>query len=146
MIVVDAYVIAYLLISSERSEAMDRLQQLDSEWAAPKLWLDELLNLLAICERTGALTPEQAVESLEDAIELMDGASYDIPPRTRIDRSPPNRLQCTPPAPTQCGIGRFATPAGNRRFPESARNALEKYLTFNKLWVSLFHQSELAYA
>tara|TARA_B100001964_G_scaffold227620_1_gene277789 strand:- start:17 stop:271 length:255 start_codon:yes stop_codon:yes gene_type:complete len=80
MIVVDAYVIAYLLISSERSEAMDRLQQLDSEWAAPKLWLDELLNLLAICERTGALTPEQAVESLEDAIELMDGASYDIPP------------------------------------------------------------------
>lgn len=80
MIVVDANVISYLLIRGERSEAMDRLQKLDPDWIAPKLWLDEFLNVLCTYERTGALTPEQSVELLEDAVALMDDASYDLPP------------------------------------------------------------------
>lgn len=37
MIVVDTNVIAYLLIRGERSEAMDRLQDLDPDWVAPRL-------------------------------------------------------------------------------------------------------------
>jgi predicted nucleic acid-binding protein len=80
MIVVDANVISYLLIRGERSEAMDRLQKLDPDWIAPKLWLDEFLNVLCSYERTGGLTREQSVELLEDAVALMDGASYDLPP------------------------------------------------------------------
>jgi len=80
MIVVDANVISYLLIRGERSGAMDRLQKLDPDWIAPKLWLDEFLNVLCTYERTGALTPEQSVELLEDAVALMDDASYDLPP------------------------------------------------------------------
>jgi len=80
MIVVDANVISYLLIRGERSEAMDRLQKLDPDWIAPKLWLDEFLNVLCTYERTGGLTQEQSVELLEDAVALMDGASYDLPP------------------------------------------------------------------
>lgn len=80
MIVVDANVISYLLIRGERSEAMDRLQKLDPDWIAPKLWLDEFLNALCTYERTGGLTREQSVELLEDAVALMDGASYDLPP------------------------------------------------------------------
>ena len=80
MIVVDANVISYLLIRGERSEAMDRLQKLDPDWIAPKLWLDEFLNVLCTYERTGGLTQEQSVEILEDAVALMDGASYDLPP------------------------------------------------------------------
>jgi len=80
MIVVDANVISYLLIRGERSEAMDRLQKLDPDWIAPKLWLDEFLNVLCTYERTGGLTREQSVELLEDAVALMDGASYDLPP------------------------------------------------------------------
>jgi len=80
MIVVDANVISYLLIRGERSEAMDRLQKLDPDWIAPKLWLDEFLNVLCTYERTGGFTREQSVELLEDAVALMDGASYDLPP------------------------------------------------------------------
>jgi predicted nucleic acid-binding protein len=80
MIVVGANVISYLLIRGERSEAMDRLQKLDPDWIAPKLWLDEFLNVLCTYERTGGLTREQSVELLEDAVALMDGASYDLPP------------------------------------------------------------------
>jgi len=80
MIVVDANVIAYLLIRGERSVAMDRLQKLDPDWIAPRLWLDEFLNVLCTYERTGALTPQQSVELLDDAVALMDDASYDLPP------------------------------------------------------------------
>ena len=80
MIVVDTNVIAYLLIRGERSEAMDRLQDQDSEWIAPRLWLDEFLNILCTCERNGGIGSAQAVELLGDALALMEGSSYDVPP------------------------------------------------------------------
>ena len=80
MIVVDTNVIAYLLIRGERSEAMDRLQDLDPDWVAPRLWLDEFLNVLCTYERNGAIASGQAVELLDDALELMEGGSYEVPP------------------------------------------------------------------
>jgi predicted nucleic acid-binding protein len=71
MIVVDANVIAYLLMRGERSEAMDRLQDFDPEWAAPRLWLDEVLNVLCTYERNGGIGSDQAVKILENALALM---------------------------------------------------------------------------
>jgi predicted nucleic acid-binding protein len=80
MIVVDANVIAYLLMRGERSEAMDRLQDFDPEWVAPRLWLDEFLNVLCTYERNGGIGSDQAVELLDDALALMEGNSYEVPP------------------------------------------------------------------
>jgi len=80
MIVVDANVIAYLLIRGERSEAMDRLLDRDADWVAPRLWLDEFLNVLCTCERNRGIGSAQAVALLEDALTLMDGASYEVAP------------------------------------------------------------------
>ena len=80
MIVVDANVIAYLLIRGERSEAAERLLQSDPDWVAPHLWLDEFLNVLCTCERNSLLTAQEASALLADALSLMDGKSYDIPP------------------------------------------------------------------
>ena len=60
MIVVDLNVIAYLLIRGARSEVMDRLLLAEPDWIAPRLWLDEFVNvlctydrLLAVARRTG---------------------------------------------------------------------------------------------
>ncbi len=80
MIVVDTNVIAYLLIRGERSAAMDRLQARDGDWVAPRLWLDEFLNVLCTYERRGGIGSAQAVALLEDALALMDGASYEVAP------------------------------------------------------------------
>ena len=80
MIVVDTNVIAYLLIRGDRSVAMDRLQAHDSEWIAPRLWLDEFLNVLSTYERNGSLRADETIELLEDALALMDGSSYEVPP------------------------------------------------------------------
>ena len=80
MIVVDANVIAYLLIRGEKSEAADRLLATDPDWAAPHLWLDELLNVLCTYERNGFLEASEVSGLLADALSLMEGRSYTIPP------------------------------------------------------------------
>ncbi len=80
MIVVDTNVIGYLLIRGERSEAVGRLQQRDSDWVAPHLWLDEFLNVLCTYERQGLLGSREVSELAADAVALMDGNSYEIPP------------------------------------------------------------------
>jgi len=80
VIVVDTNVISYLLIGGDRSEAMDRLLAEEKEWAAPRLWLDEFLNVLSTYERNGLLSTEQVAPILNDALTLMEGFSYEVPP------------------------------------------------------------------
>jgi predicted nucleic acid-binding protein len=80
MIIVDANVLAYLFIRGPHSQAVDRLLVAEPEWAAPRLWLDEFLNILATQERNGMLSSRDALEMLNDASELMDSATYEVPP------------------------------------------------------------------
>lgn len=80
MIVVDTNIISYLLLQGERSDAMERLLKTDGNWVAPRLWLDEFLNVLATYERNGKLPTDQVSQILDDALELMHGASYEVPP------------------------------------------------------------------
>lgn len=80
MIVVDTNVIAYFLMRGERSEAMDRLQRQDPNWIAPRLWLDEFLNVICTYERGGGIEMDQTAALLDDALALMDGCSYELPP------------------------------------------------------------------
>jgi len=80
MIVVDTNVIAYLLIRGARSEAIDRLFANDREWVAPRLWIDEFINILCTYERNGLIDSGESILLLKDALELMDGQSYEIPP------------------------------------------------------------------
>jgi predicted nucleic acid-binding protein len=80
VIVVDTNVISYLLIRGDRSEAVDRLLDADGEWIAPRLWIDEFLNVLATYERNGLLSADQTAPILIDALSLMEESSYEIPP------------------------------------------------------------------
>ncbi len=79
MIVVDTNVIAYLLIEGEFTETVTKLRHEESEWIAPRLWLDEFLNILATSERRSIMSPEIADKTLALACELMEGHSYDLP-------------------------------------------------------------------
>lgn len=42
MIVVDTNVLIYLVLKGDHSEACSELLMKDSDWAAPRLWKDEL--------------------------------------------------------------------------------------------------------
>lgn len=79
MIVVDTDIIAYLLIDGEFTEAVQRLRIDETEWIAPKLWLDEFINVLATSERRSLISSELADSTLNLACETMEGRSYDIP-------------------------------------------------------------------
>lgn len=79
MIVVDTNIIAYFLIRGQHSQDVDRLLATDSHWVAPRLWLDEFINILCTYERNDVLTSNQVNERLDRAITLMDGCSFEIP-------------------------------------------------------------------
>ncbi len=79
MIVVDTNILEYLLIQGEHSERVEQLLIEDSDWVAPRLWLDEFLNVLATIERVGKMESQEADGILSDAIELMEDRSYDVP-------------------------------------------------------------------
>lgn len=80
MIVVDTNVLCYFLMPGERSEAADRLFREEPEWIAPRLWLDELMNVLATYERQSLLDATQSAAILRDAQDLMREGTYEVPP------------------------------------------------------------------
>ena len=93
MIVVDSNVIAYLLMEGEFTEPVTKLRKEDSEWIAPRLWLDEFLNILATSERRSVMSAEGADTTLALACELMEGQSYDLPAQRILATA--RRTSCT---------------------------------------------------
>ena len=81
MIVVDATVVAYLLLPHpEHTEQADRLLARDAAWCAPALWRSELRNVLAAHVRERGLPLEQSVELLAAADELLGARTGDVVP------------------------------------------------------------------
>lgn len=53
MIVVDANVVAYLVIEGERTPLAQAVWDLDPDWRLPPMWRHEILNTLATYARAG---------------------------------------------------------------------------------------------
>lgn len=85
MIVVDTNILAYLLITSERSVAAERALRKDPVWAAPILWRSELRNVLALYMRQRGMTVEQATQIIDKADELLQGREYALTSRTVLE-------------------------------------------------------------
>ena len=62
MIVVDTNVVAYLLLPSPHSGAVDHLRAGDPDWLAPRLWRYEFLNILWMHVRHDGLDARAAEE------------------------------------------------------------------------------------
>ena len=67
MIVVDANIIAYLVVKSEHSTMAQRVAEKDMEWCAPRLWRSEMLNVLTGFVRSGGMSVDGALSVLRDA-------------------------------------------------------------------------------
>lgn len=79
MIVVDTNIIAYFLIEGEFTEAVTKLRAKHAEWVAPRIWIDEFINVLATYERRSLISSKQADVTLDLSCAAMEGRSYDIP-------------------------------------------------------------------
>jgi predicted nucleic acid-binding protein len=77
MIVVDANVIAYLVILSEQTTLAESVSRIDRDWRAPWLWRSELLNILAGYIRRGTLSIDGALMAMNAARSAVTDVSVD---------------------------------------------------------------------
>ena len=73
MIVVDTNVMVRLLMGEQEGIDANKLLEKDAEWAAPRLLLSELRNVLVGFVRRGALNPDQAKAMSDDASMILGG-------------------------------------------------------------------------
>ncbi len=71
MIVADTNVMVRLLVGGQEGSDAAKLLRKDSEWAAPRLLLSELSNVLVGFVRRGALSPDQAKAMSDDASTVL---------------------------------------------------------------------------
>ena len=80
MIIVDTNIIGYLYLTSERSAQAEQALLKDPAWAAPLLWRSELRNVLARYIRNQMLSLEDALQIMDEAINLMQDREYEVSP------------------------------------------------------------------
>ena len=67
MIIVDANVLAYLVVDGPLTVLAERVGEKDPDWRAPRLWHSEMLNALSGYIRKGIFSIDEALSALEDA-------------------------------------------------------------------------------
>jgi predicted nucleic acid-binding protein len=78
MKVVDANVIAYLLIKGKYTDKAKSLLKDDPKWVAPQLWRSEFRNVLATYVRNDYFDLSQALFLAKKAEELMQDGEYQV--------------------------------------------------------------------
>ena len=78
MIVVDVNVLAYLLIPGRFTSSAEELLEVDSAWAAPRLWRSELRNILGTYVRSRQIELVDALEMFQRAVDVIDQEEYEV--------------------------------------------------------------------
>ncbi len=78
MIVVDTNIISYFYIHSNFNGQAERIHEIDSIWAAPRLWRSEFRNVLISHIRKKRLTFAESIDIFKVAELLMKGNEYDV--------------------------------------------------------------------
>jgi predicted nucleic acid-binding protein len=73
MIVVDCSILAYLLISGEKTVLARHLYRKDPEWLMPPIWQHEFLDLLARYVQSGGGSVEDAEAIWRESLHLLAG-------------------------------------------------------------------------
>lgn len=81
MIVVDTNVICYLYLSGDRSTQAVKLMRIDADWAVPRLWRSEMLNVLARYMRKDRLELSDARHIMDRAEALIGDREYEVTAR-----------------------------------------------------------------
>jgi len=93
VIVVDANILTYLVLKGDYSSQCADLFLWDSQWIAPRLWRDELCNVLATYERRGVLARQDALRAFGHAQNVIAGSEYEIRPERILAVA--SRTQCS---------------------------------------------------
>lgn len=80
MIVVDTNVIVHLLLTSDWTAQAEKAFEKDPDWAAPLLWRNEFLNVLAGCLRRKTISITEAQRIMGEALRVMEGSEIPASP------------------------------------------------------------------
>lgn len=78
MIVVDTNVIASTWVPNDMDEWVYKVLKKDDDWAAPLLWRSEFRNVLSIYLRKDILEFPVALQSTEEAEQLMAANEFEV--------------------------------------------------------------------
>ncbi len=78
MIVADSNTIAYLYLPTKHTKNVEKLLQIEPEWAAPSLWRSELRNILALYMRQKIVDFETACKIQSEAESLVGPNEYHV--------------------------------------------------------------------
>lgn len=85
MIIVDANVIAYAFIAGDKTGLARNLKEADPDWRVPRIWREEMENILAIHVHTGRLRRDQALEAMASALETLMPGEIAVDPLEALD-------------------------------------------------------------
>ncbi len=93
MIVVDANVLAYLVMPGERTKESDAVLARDPIWVVPMLWRSELRSVVHKYVVRGDITLARAIALLEQATDVVGGRETDVDSGDVLALA--SRSQCT---------------------------------------------------
>ena len=85
MIVVDTNVIVSMTFETLHSEIVANLHRADPEWAAPRLWRSEFLNVLRHYIKRGLVDLKESFEAIDYAQTLVANREHDTPQHLMVD-------------------------------------------------------------
>ncbi len=78
MIVADTNLLVYAMTPGPNRELAQSVLHKDPDWHAPLLWRSEFRNAMAGYMRAGIFTFDQALSTLREAEDLMDGHEHEV--------------------------------------------------------------------
>ncbi|MBI4545252.1 MAG: type II toxin-antitoxin system VapC family toxin [Gemmatimonadetes bacterium] len=78
MIIADTNLLVDLLVHGDRTADARRVFRRDPDWRAPLLWRSEFRNVLRFLIRRGLFSLADALEIMDRAESLMEGADYTV--------------------------------------------------------------------
>jgi predicted nucleic acid-binding protein len=78
VIVADTNLIAYLLVRGQHTGEAEAVYRKDPQWSAPLLWRSEFRNVLAFYLRRRLIGIDEAVETMDQAEQLMRGQEFGV--------------------------------------------------------------------
>lgn len=85
MIVADANLIAYLILTGERTADAEAVYRKDPDWVVPSLCFSEMRSIVIQYHRRGKLTIAEAARTVKRAERLVEGRQADVDSRAVLD-------------------------------------------------------------
>ena len=87
MIVVDANIISYYFIKSEKTDLAQNIREKDPDWVIPAFWKYEFLNVLSKYSRFNGMTLDESKTLFNEAVDILSEKEAHTDPENVLDLS-----------------------------------------------------------